>query len=296
MLRKPLKSPWKLPAIGAALIVVFLTGVSTLVKGEPERASVCASCHDDIVNDFAGTTHGRAFHFGSGGGDCTSCHGAATQHAASGETPADVVNPAKSGATVVNDACLDCHGNQPMRAYWAGSAHEENDLSCADCHAVHAKTPPRRAGEIQNQTDLCTSCHGSFNKYLLQRSHHPLREGKMECSSCHNPHGSGSPSQLLGDSPNDLCFTCHADKRGPFLWEHSPVREDCMTCHKPHGSNHEGLLVSRTVQLCQSCHMQGRHQTVAGTETAMWNTNRQCLNCHSQIHGSNHPSGPLFQR
>jgi DmsE family decaheme c-type cytochrome len=135
-----------------------------------------------------------------------------------------------------------------------------------------------------------------LKKSLTQRSRHPLREGRMDCSSCHNPHGSGTDRMIRADSVNDQCFLCHREKRGPFLWEHSPVREDCLTCHAAHGSNHDKMLVARTVQLCQSCHLQGRHQTVAGLETAFWNTNRQCLNCHSQIHGSNHPSGPLFQR
>ncbi len=69
-----------------------------------------------------------------------------------------------------------------------------------------------------------------------------------------------------------------------------------MTCHKPHGSNQERLLVARVNQLCQSCHIQGRHQSAAGAAESMWNSNRACLNCHPQVHGSNHPSGPLFQR
>lgn len=283
-------------AIGVLVACGAVAALGPRSMAADANENVCATCHEDVAKAFAENVHGRAFHFGGKNGDCTSCHGAAAVHAQSGDLPADVVNPAEGEAASANETCLGCHGNEPSHGYWAGSAHEAGGVLCADCHAVHEATPPRRAGKIQNEPDLCTSCHVSQKKNLTQRSHHPFREGKMECSACHDPHGSGTPASLRADSPNDQCLSCHEDKRGPFLWEHSPVREDCLTCHKAHGSNHENLLVARTAQLCQTCHLQGRHQSVAGTPTAMWNVNRQCLNCHAQIHGSNHPSGALFQR
>jgi DmsE family decaheme c-type cytochrome len=118
----------------------------------------------------------------------------------------------------------------------------------------------------------------------------------MDCVSCHDPHGSAGDALLRQASVNENCYSCHQDMRGPFLWEHSPVREECTTCHKAHGSNYPSMLRARTTQLCQSCHQQGRHQTLAGVPQSVWVVNKACLNCHSQIHGSNHPSGPLFQR
>jgi DmsE family decaheme c-type cytochrome len=277
----------------AAALLFLLPTIAAAAEGD----SPCAGCHEEIAATFAATRHGKAFQFGrETGHGCESCHGAATKHAESGELPADVINPARAPAEAVNDLCESCHGNRPSAAYWAGSDHHENGLSCADCHAVHATSPPRRGTGVRTEVDLCLSCHKSQQKHLSQRSHHPIREGKVTCSSCHQAHGSGTPGNLRADSANDLCFSCHQEKRGPFLWEHKPVRENCLTCHKSHGSNHESLLVTRAAQLCQSCHLQGRHQTVAGTETGMWYVSRQCLNCHSMIHGSNHPSGPLFQR
>lgn len=281
-------------------IFAMVVGIAALAtkysraQGEPENP--CASCHEETVSAFALTAHGRAQAFGEGNGDCSSCHGNTAEHMASGEVTPDLLNPKSAEAGRTNEACDGCHGNEPSHAYWAGSDHQTAGLSCADCHAVHASSPPRRAQKIESQADLCTSCHVGEKKELNRRSHHPIREGLVECADCHDPHGSGTPGNLRADSVNDQCLSCHEDKRGPFLWEHSPVREDCLTCHQPHGSNHEGLLVTRTAQLCQSCHLQGRHQTVAGTENAPWYVSRQCLNCHSQIHGSNHPSGVLFQR
>jgi DmsE family decaheme c-type cytochrome len=261
--------------------------------GDP---GVCADCHEDVAKAFENSVHGRAFRFGETTGNCTSCHGAATKHVAEEAVPGDLVIPGRSPAGEVNPLCGACHDNQPDHGYWEGSAHEAAGLSCGDCHATHRNWPEVKGANVESEVGLCVSCHKSQQKALTQRSHHPFREGKVDCTDCHNPHGSGTPAMLIADSVNDQCWSCHEDKRGPFLWEHSPVREDCLTCHRPHGSNHASLLVTRTAQLCQSCHLQGRHQTVAGTETAAWYINRQCLNCHTQIHGSNHPSGPLFQR
>lgn len=280
-------------------VLVLLAAVS----GNRSEAADCSACHEAVSTVFAESTHGRAFHFKEGASwTCESCHGSGEAHAEAGD-PSKISNPRKSDASVVNDACLSCHREQAEAANWKGSTHESAGLSCASCHAIHGATAaaPKRgghsgAGTLSPTTEVCLACHISQRKALNQRSTHPVREGKMDCASCHNPHGSTSAKLLRGDSPNDLCYSCHQEKRSPVLWDHSPVREDCMTCHTPHGSNQEQLLVTRVNQLCQSCHLQGRHQTVAGTSNAMWNTNRACLNCHPQIHGSNHPSGVLFQR
>ena len=72
----------------------------------------------------------------------------------------------------------------------------------------------------------------------------PVREGKMSCSTCHNPHGSISNVKALrvGSSVHEACTTCHTEMRGPVLWEHAPVRENCATCHDPHGSSNDRML------------------------------------------------------
>jgi len=133
----------------------------------------------------------------------------------------------------------------------------------------------------------------------------PLREGKMDCASCHNPHGGPGPSLLKTASVNETCYTCHAEKRGPLLWEHPPVRENCANCHEPHGSNYPNLLKMKVPYLCQSCHVGAGHPSniynasnlPGGTgSTDQRLLGKGCLNCHSQVHGSNHPSGPRFQR
>jgi DmsE family decaheme c-type cytochrome len=122
----------------------------------------------------------------------------------------------------------------------------------------------------------------------------------MECTSCHNPHGSPTPKLLLASSTNETCFTCHADKRGPFLWQHAPVVENCANCHDPHGSTHEKMLKLSRPRLCQQCHQGTGHPIAPRSPTVAADYpfvfNRQCSNCHVNIHGSNHPSGFAFTR
>jgi DmsE family decaheme c-type cytochrome len=131
----------------------------------------------------------------------------------------------------------------------------------------------------------------------LQRSSHmPYREGKVTCTSCHNPHGSPNPSQLIQNTVNENCYSCHAERRGPFLWEHPPVMENCANCHEAHGSSNPQLLKVRMPRVCDSCHVASRHPTQPQPLSSIKNFNRGCTNCHSLIHGSNHPSGNFFMR
>ena len=137
----------------------------------------------------------------------------------------------------------------------------------------------------------------------LQKSGHmPLREGKMDCTTCHSPHGSTNVRMLkIGNTLNETCSSCHAEKRGPFLHDHAAGRESCASCHDPHGSNNDRMLVAKEPMLCQRCHVSSRHPATIydGTQIAAASNRvvgRSCVNCHSQIHGSNHPAGEKFLR
>ena len=122
-------------------------------------------------------------------------------------------------------------------------------------------------------------------------------EGKMKCSDCHSPHGSYTEHLLKKATVNDVCFQCHADKRGPFLWEHPPVVENCANCHDPHGSINDNMLVVSRPLLCQRCHnVASRHPANPRNPVEIRAVGAGCLNCHSQIHGSNSPGGAAFLR
>ena len=123
------------------------------------------------------------------------------------------------------------------------------------------------------------------------------RAGKSESGHRQNPHGGFGQKMIKADSVNELCYTCHAEKRGPFRFEHPPVVENCLTCHEVHGSNHNNMLVRKTPQLCQGCHDVGdehhsaepftSRNTFKGPAPSERMVGRACLNCHTNIHGSN---------
>ncbi|WP_149808440.1 DmsE family decaheme c-type cytochrome, partial [Salmonella enterica] len=139
------------------------------------------------------------------------------------------------------------------RMHWQGSAHDFADLSCSSCHTIHTGADPVLAKATQ--ADVCYACHKTQRAEMLLAFSHPVHEGKVACSDCHNPHGGSGPTLLAATTVNETCYTCHAEKRGPVLWEHAPVREDCTICHRPHGAVHPAMLKTRGPILGQQCHL-----------------------------------------
>lgn len=276
-----------------------------------EALRICTKCHDETwrtpVLAIETTKHAMMADPRTPFADraCMSCHGSSDQHLAK---PADGAKRAepdvvfeRNGPTPVgrqNAACLACHQGG-LRMHWQGSAHDNENIPCVSCHALHTDHDPVLARETQ--PDVCITCHKSKRAEIHRPSTHPIAEGVMGCSDCHNPHGSTGPSLLAKGTVNETCTQCHSEKRGPFLWEHGPVREDCTICHRPHGSVNAALLKTRPPYLCEQCHQAPQHPSSAysgtGLSTAITPSGAQqllgkaCLNCHSEVHGSNHPSG-----
>ena len=264
----------------------------------------CVECHEDETRKYLETPHARAKNprTPAAAQSCESCHGPGQKHVETdGEGP--ILNPAKMKPREVSETCTTCH-NRTEHAMWSGGKHDSRNMTCVTCHSVHAPKSEKAQLKTATQQETCVQCHKTEVSKLHRTSHMPVREGKMECSTCHNPHGSQNVKMLrAGNSINEACASCHAEKRGPFLWEHAPGRNDCVTCHDPHGSNNERMLVSRVPMLCQRCHVHSRHPATVydNTQLTVNKSNRivgrACLNCHSQIHGSNHPSsGKVFIR
>ena len=157
---------------------------------------------------------------------------------------------------------------------------------------------PRDQLAKPTEIETCGTCHQQKRAAQLRSAHMPLREGKMTCTSCHNPHGTVTPGLLKEPSLNDNCYRCHTEKRGPFLWQHAPVVESCANCHDPHGSNHERMLRWRSPGSVSSA------TSRRAIPPALTDANRVAQvrdgpglqDCHVNIHGSNHPSGFAFTR
>jgi len=292
----------------------------TQPDGDYVGSEVCATCHAEQQKSFVHTVMGNAMAHPKTPEDargCESCHGPGKAHVDAGggkdTIPVRFTKDSKTPVEEQNAACLSCHskGNQ---MFWRGSPHESRAMACVDCHEVHYGSPAERYAELSSkesrygapltthvgtkkpQPELCLSCHQMRRAQLQRSSHMPYREGKVTCTSCHNPHGTPNPSQLIQSTINENCYSCHAERRGPFLWEHPPVMENCANCHEPHGSSNPELLKVRMPRVCDSCHDSSRHPTQPQPLSSIKNFNRGCTNCHSLIHGSNHPSGNFFMR
>jgi DmsE family decaheme c-type cytochrome len=288
-------------------------------------ADTCIKCHDEDnvypVFDIFKTKHAQQGDKRSpfAGLQCEACHGPGI---AGPEAMADViakgghtgrVRPGNDRPPIIafglkskvpvaqqNSMCTNCHqGNNHVG--WEGSAHQAADVACASCHKLHASPDP--VLDVKTQPEVCYSCHLRQRTEFSKPYSHPLRFGQMGCSDCHQPHGGIGDQLLARPTLNQTCYTCHAEKRGPLLWEHAPVSEDCSLCHTPHGSIHPGLLTKRVPQLCQQCHSQMGHPSVsltgsglAGGSASALLLGRGCVNCHVQVHGSNHPSGVKLMR
>ncbi len=275
-------------------------------------ADTCLTCHDEesdfpVLSIFK-TKHGSQVDPSSpfANSQCETCHGPGKDHARAQRRGGDdhpMQTFGKNTSTPVdqqNAVCLDCH-QRHGKLGWFGSAHEQEDLSCASCHKIHRERD--RVFTAESQQEVCFTCHKRVKSQTLQATSHPLRFGQMSCSDCHNPHDSNNDSLLKHGNVNDTCYTCHAERRGPFLWEHAPVTEDCTLCHNPHGSNHKSLLKLRPPLLCQRCHSPLGHPSTPYTSenlndgfSSRFVVGRSCSNCHENIHGSNHPSGANFTR
>ena len=287
-------------------IFIFLWGVlpSGDVGGSEGivGAEICKGCHEDHYESYLKPTHAKKGIPNSPASKdaCESCHGPGAAHVEkSGERGVGIFIFSKKIADAKSKSakCLSCHGDSKDLSFWDQGRHKVSDVSCDNCHTVHSGA---RKNLKAAQPDLCNICHRSIRAQQNKQSHHPIREGKMKCTDCHDHHGGFGEHMIKASSTNELCYQCHAEKRGPYMWQHPPVDENCLNCHTSHGSNHAKLLLSKVPQLCQACHDWTSHpgtpytsfETFQGTATSRKNRmfSRACLNCHSNVHGSNAPA------
>ena len=297
--------------VALSVVATMLYSVVMADNGQQVEVSAdqCLSCHNDerILLLFR-TPHGQGADPNApfANRQCESCHGPGSEHAGKrsvGVGHASIIafdDDSAASGDEQNAVCLDCHTSN-VGMLWTASVHERNDITCTNCHSVHSPTDPVTL--LTAQADVCFDCHMAQRADSMKTYAHPIRSGNMACSSCHNPHHSTADALLKRDTLTELCWSCHTDLKGPYLFEHAPASEDCSLCHNSHGSIHPALLARRPPLLCQSCHSQSGHPSVSYTSDSLPGNNpsafvigSSCLNCHRQIHGSNHPSGTKLTR
>ncbi len=290
-------------------LLLFGKGVQSYAQDKqvPTGMERCKKCHQAYFDDIEKSVHGKKAipNSPANKGICESCHGVVVKHGEEGEGKGVVRVPSFFGKgidpRIKSGHCLACHAESKFLAFWEESAHHSADLACDNCHLIHRGVGKSlKAGE----PEACLSCHRNIRAQANKQSRHPILEGLIKCTSCHDPMGSfaigSTGNDLKADSINELCYSCHSEKRGPYAWEHPPVPENCLLCHEPHGSNHSYLLVRKDPQLCQSCHNVNEHPSFPYTKDHTFGGGaksgknrmfaRSCRNCHSNIHGSNHPA------
>ena len=266
-------------------------------------SETCQTCHEDIFKAFeknphavVGTDKRRKWE----GKACESCHGPGSKHAES-VSPTDIFNPAKVKPVAADQRCLSCHAGQATHAGRIQNSHAKNQVSCVQCHSIHKNGPnglvPRNAVAINTQ---CKGCHKDIWASFQRPFRHRLPEGAMSCVDCHNPHGSALPRNMAVSFANEpSCFKCHGDKRGPFVFEHAPVREDgCGAWHEAHVSVNPRMLTRHEVlYVCLECHSNLPNQQSAqagllgGSPPPAFHDlrspqYRNCTICHLKVHGS----------
>lgn len=298
--------------VGSAALSLPSTGWGQGAAGHAEYvgAETCLACHEG-TDAMRHTLHTQRAFMQKGITEeqsCETCHGAGSLHAeAGGERTApgfDRIWGPTTDARSLGEACWTCH--ESSHPLFKSTVHAQRGYTCTACHTTHAAVKPGtdqgfllKKGSI-NET--CFDCHRDKKAHVSRVAHMPVREGKVTCADCHDPHGTPHARNLTFATVNDLCVSCHEEKRGPFLWEHAPVRDNCMNCHDPHGSLHDKMVVAkRPFLLCQTCHVGTRHPSTLYDDNAVQSEsnrviNRSCQNCHSMVHGSNHPSGKFFLR
>ena len=310
----------------AAMGVALLLGCTTLGKRAnvikaPELApgatylgsEACLDCHEGFESDRF-NVHMRIAGFEVAGGyktGCESCHGPASLHAEGDGDTEKILRFGEEGLEPeeVAGVCTTCHSAEGQM-HWAGSAHAENGVACTECHKIHKNSNKNLLAK--KEIDLCATCHQDVVTQGYMMSHHPIKEGKMGCSDCHNTHGSASTENGMlrtDERVNDLCLKCHARYQGPFVFEHDPVVEDCLICHEPHGTVANNLLRQQEPFICLQCHEAHFHAARASNNVAtvkapgdggniIGPTNfgfqrsfmTKCTQCHQMVHGSDMPS------
>ncbi len=208
--------------------------------------------------------------------------------------------------------CADCHSDitgafhDATHARLLAQGDCAKNIGCESCHGPGSKHVEAGggAGTIVNpklSPETCFQCHldkrGEFN---LPHTH-PVMQGKVSCTDCHNPHkGDAAPGGIALAGANETCLKCHAAQRGPFVFEHEALRENCVTCHNPHGTVNDKMLKARNQTLCLQCHFQQQTTSgqllIGGRNHATYVQRGTCwtAGCHEAIHGSHVNSSLRF--
>lgn len=258
-------------------------------------SQTCEGCHDQLYKGFEASPHWattKSSKMAPGGHGCESCHGPGSAHVEGGGDKTKIFTFKGVSPEKINERCQTCHQQNEERANWSRGPHATNGVTCIGCHSPHYARV-KEALLVDNTPQLCYRCHNEQKADFTKPFRHRVNEGLIQCQDCHNVHGGYTTRRSLRQtaSQQEVCFKCHRDKQGPFLYEHPPVKtEGCTSCHTPHGSVNARLLrVSPVNVLCMQCHTPAPNSASPGIPSFHNQTQKYqaCTMCHPAIHGSN---------
>ena len=280
----------------------------------------CAGCHKPHVESYLSSPHAQYMADAGLPADkrgCEGCHGPGNTHMANLEDPDKirdhVIAYSEKKPKVQSDACLRCHEKTMTQAHWEKTGHAKANIACTSCHYIHVpaegglpadreqagKLSAQRLGDIARreftarpdpkhllrapETELCAKCHRREAAEFRLNFHHPVPEGRLTCSDCHDVHPARTATKRMR-TVKDSCITCHPQMAGPFAFEHDATGglagDGCNECHRPHGSVNPKLLTHFSRGVCNQCHTDQANNHNPGRNC--WETG-----CHAAIHGSN---------
>jgi DmsE family decaheme c-type cytochrome len=211
------------------------------------------------------------------------------------------------------DTCGTCHEKEVKdfkltahaRIQIPGEGERVEGQGCEACHgpgSLHVDAGGGRSKFVVNpgqKPEACFQCHLDKSAEFSLPHHHPVKEGKMNCTACHDPHGAdiNKPKGLWLARVNETCAQCHREQARPHVFEHEALREGCTTCHNVHGSINDKMLVERDNNLCLKCHAQVASSILPVGEAVIGKfphgsagvlKQGTCFSagCHTAVHGS----------
>jgi DmsE family decaheme c-type cytochrome len=292
----PPEKPPEIPATQTAPAAPVIPAASPAKAEEPAALPACSDCHADQAKTFGANAHahGKVKKGEVPNALCETCHGDGKAHIEGGGDKTKIYKPV--GVEGANKTCLACHDVSSDRiSRHAGMHANSAAVNCLTCHSIHSSEPHAPHLIVKKQLALCDSCHMTQVSSFRNKPYaHRLGRGGMECSSCHEPHGRPGVESLRMTSAGEApCLACHADKRGPFVFQHGAIAAgSCTTCHEPHGSSNPKRLKRATVaQLCIECHSPIGSASLGSQPPSFHNLSspryQNCTTCHVAIHGSN---------
>jgi DmsE family decaheme c-type cytochrome len=293
--------------LSALLVALIAWGVEMAAANPPAPetpagatyvgSEVCKGCHEEIHKGIEANPHfqllkekqaGKTEYHG-----CESCHGPGSAHVEGGGDKSKIFSFTGASAREASSQCQQCHGVGKEHGNFDRSAHLQNDIGCTNCHSIHGAKGKESLLKVSSPT-LCYQCHTETKAEFNRPFHHRVNEGLLNCNDCHNVHGTTQAKQLRTSASQDqVCYKCHTEKQGPFVYEHLPVKtEGCTACHFAHGSSNARMLRTSNVNtLCLQCHTLSLSNVPSQPPVGPAHNQSQkyvaCTMCHAFVHGSN---------